>query len=171
MGRQAISNMLGKYPWSHWVLDDKAPPSQKKQMKAWVLPCLLICSETPDFSTLSWTFEHTGTHFLLLREPASSQGSTYRRIPNTAGKGYSTTLSAWVQVSAVEVDIEVPIIRSSGSTARPLQERRATGVKGYSTGNQAQLKSLTHLTGANPKERAGCLGGQLPFLQQIGLNS
>lgn len=100
----------------------------EKQIEAWVLPCPLICSQTPDFLALSWTPEHTGMHLLLLRGPASSQGPTYRRIPNTAGKGHPTALAARVQVSAVEVDIEVPVIGPSGATARPLGREESLGL-------------------------------------------
>lgn len=44
----------------------------------------------------------------------------FRRVPDTAGEGHPAALSARVQVSAVEIDIEVPVIRPSGSAARPI---------------------------------------------------
>lgn len=58
----------------------------------------------------------------------SSLGPTHRRVPDAAGEGNPAALPARVQVSAVEIDIEVPVIRPSGSTARPLRgDRRAPG--------------------------------------------
>lgn len=52
--------------------------------------------------------------------------TAYRRILDTAGKGYPTALPAGVGVSAVEINVEIPVIRSMSPTARPLQ--RETGL-------------------------------------------
>lgn len=44
----------------------------------------------------------------------------FRRVPDAAGEGHLAALLAGVQVGAVEIDIEVPVIRPSCSTARPI---------------------------------------------------
>lgn len=43
-----------------------------------------------------------------------------RRVFDAAGEGDSTALPAGVQLSAVEVDIQVPVIGPVGATARPI---------------------------------------------------
>lgn len=82
-------------------------------------------------SVMATHLQHSSTHhstaannrmdFPLLTNPASSQDPTHRRVLDTAREGHPATLPAWVQVSAVEVDIEVPVVGPSGSTARPLE--------------------------------------------------
>lgn len=117
-GRRTVS-MLRELPWSPWVLNYDTPPPQKSKQK--LGSCHAHSSAAKlHTSQLSWTPVHTDTHLPRLREPASSQGPTHRRVPNTAGEGHPTALTAWVRVSAVEVDIEVPVIGPSGTTARPL---------------------------------------------------
>lgn len=56
----------------------------------------------------------------LLTRPRPSPRHTHRWVPDTAGEGHPAALPAGVQVSAVEVDIEVPVVGPSGSAARPL---------------------------------------------------
>lgn len=74
-------------------------------------------------------------HLPTAKRSSLLPGPTHRWVPNTAGKGHPTALTAWVQVSAVEVDIEVPVIGPSGTTARPLGgEKSPEGT----AGNQAQ---------------------------------
>lgn len=58
---------------------------------------------------------------LMLSAFTSIQKDPHRRIFDTAGKGYSTALPAGIGISAVKVDIEVPVIRPMSTTARPLQ--------------------------------------------------
>lgn len=64
----------------------------------------------------------------LLTGPRPSPRRTHRWVPDAAGEGHSAALPAGVQVSAVEVDIEVPVVGPSGSTARPLGGGRGARV-------------------------------------------
>ena len=56
----------------------------------------------------------------------SSPGPTHHRVPDAAGEGHPAAFPARVHVSAVEVDIEVPVVGPSGSAARPLRGGRRT---------------------------------------------
>ena len=60
--------------------------------------------------------------------PRPSPRRTHRWVPDAAGEGHSAALPAGVQVSAVEVDIEVPVVGPSGSAARPLGGGRGARV-------------------------------------------
>lgn len=63
--------------------------------------------------------------------PRPSPRRTHRWVPDAAGEGHSAALPTGVQVSAVEVDIEVPVVGPSGSAARPLGgEKGAPGEPG-----------------------------------------
>lgn len=68
------------------------------------------------------TFSQTGPVRCSALHPLTSP--THRRVPDAAGEGHPTALPAGVQVSAVEIDIEVPVVGPSGSTARPLEGER-----------------------------------------------
>lgn len=48
-------------------------------------------------------------------------GRTYRRVFGAAGKGYAAFLTTRVRISAVEVDIQIPVISSKSSATLPLQ--------------------------------------------------
>lgn len=52
---------------------------------------------------------------------------THRRVFDAAGEGNSTALPAGVEVSAVEVDVQVPVVGPVGSAAGPLAGRRQEG--------------------------------------------
>lgn len=90
-----------------------------------VLPCKMT---SPDIHDRAEPYGGFFQHWTCALQcpPPPSPGPTHRGVPDAAGKGHPTALPAWVQVSAVEIDIEVPVIGPSGSTARPLRgEKRA----------------------------------------------
>lgn len=64
--------------------------------------------------------------------------STYCRVTEAAGEGHSTALSAGVVDGAVEVEIQVPVIRLLGSATVVLGQT----VKGSL--NQMVLTNQTH---------------------------
>lgn len=55
---------------------------------------------------------------------------SYSRVLGAAGEGNAAFLPAGVPVSAVKVDVEVPVVRSEGAAAFPLRRGRGDRVTG-----------------------------------------
>lgn len=62
-------------------------------------------------------------------------GRTYRRVFGAAGKRYATFLTTRVRISAVEVDIQIPVISSESSATLPLQGEIVTKDLAYVNNN------------------------------------
>lgn len=58
---------------------------------------------------------------------------THCRVFETAGEGHSTALPTRVELSAVEVDVQVPVVWPVSSTTRPLRQQQ----------QQAEIRQLT----------------------------
>lgn len=120
-GDQAISNTLREPPLALLGPQHYGPSFTEKQTEAWVYHAHSSAVKLHFLLLGALTDTRAQCHVPpTAKGPSLLPGPTHRRVPNTAGKGHPTALAAWVQVSAVEVDIEVPVIGPSGATARPL---------------------------------------------------
>lgn len=81
---------------------------------------------------------------------------THCRIFEAAGEGNATALPTGVQIRAVEVHVQVPVVRPVSSTARPLRDRDRK--KKVSFGEHADLLSLMWSSDGSLEPRPGQLG-------------